>query len=56
MKNIGWYLIGGIGCAMIFCGLLWGMLIARSWMVITIVGFLISSFTFYYWPEDMEDK
>lgn len=56
MKNVGWYILGGIGCAMIFCGLLWGMLIARSWMAVTIMGIIISGFVACYWPQDMEDK
>lgn len=49
-KNTGWYVSGGLGCSMLFCGLLWGVLIAPIYGVIALIGLIVCAFVAWYWP------
>lgn len=54
-NHTGWYFFGSLGGLMLLCGLLWGVLIAPMWGIMSLAGLVICGFVACYWPNDEKE-
>lgn len=50
----GWYILGGIGCFLLFAGLFWAVCLNIVWSSFTIIGLIICAYVAICIPSGKE--
>lgn len=50
-----WYFFGILGCLLLMCGLLYGVLISPYWAIAAVIGIIICGFVAWNFPNNRKD-